>query len=351
MAPGSPDGEEIKPFLLKTYALVQEPGTDAIIAWAPSGDHFVVHNPEAFANQVLPANFTHNNFSSFIRQLNTYGFRKVETDKWSFGHEFFKRGQQPLLAKIQRKRGGSSGRARGGSAGGATEDADADADFTVDDSLTALMDPHASTAALTDGVAGARGAATAEPAASMVMAEIIQMSQQQAGMIAQVKALQAALHETREAQHLTRATIHKVVGFLQHVHNPQGESEGVYLEGPGLESSLPPTKRPRRVLQLMDESGGDASQDLDAFPEVAFAPMPASTSGPEVPLSFKPETVGLSRQISQQLSVSDLDSIDIVAVLDLLSGIEQEASIVSDEVVTQPPLDADAEIRYVTDNI
>ncbi|KAJ1628541.1 HSF-type DNA-binding-domain-containing protein [Pavlovales sp. CCMP2436] len=79
MAPGSPDGEEIKPFLLKTYALVQEPGTDAIIAWAPSGDHFVVHNPEAFANQVLPANFTHNNFSSFIRQLNTYGFRKVET--------------------------------------------------------------------------------------------------------------------------------------------------------------------------------------------------------------------------------------------------------------------------------
>mmetsp|Transcript_28881 Transcript_28881/g.67673 ORF Transcript_28881/g.67673 Transcript_28881/m.67673 type:complete len:102 (+) Transcript_28881:875-1180(+) len=101
----------------------------------------------------------------------------------------------------------------------------------------------------------------------------------------------------------------------------------------------------------MDESGGDASQDLDAFPEVAFAPMPASTSGPEVPLSFKPETVGLSRQISQQLSVSDLDSIDIVAVLDLLSGIEQEASIVSDEVVTQPPLDADAEIRYVTDNI
>ena len=55
-------------------------GAHAIMSWTPNGESIVVHQPEAFAQQLLPLYFKHNNFSSFVRQLNTYGFNKVEPD-------------------------------------------------------------------------------------------------------------------------------------------------------------------------------------------------------------------------------------------------------------------------------
>lgn len=85
---------------------------------------FVVKDPDRFATNVIPQYFDHNKFSSFARQLNFYGFRKmqskpiknsdfdVNTAKHvTFYNENFKRGRCDLLKKIQRstRGGGSSG--------------------------------------------------------------------------------------------------------------------------------------------------------------------------------------------------------------------------------------------------
>ena len=92
-----------KPFLQKLYTMLEDESAAAIMSWTPNGDAIVVHQPEAFAQQLLPLYFKHNNFSSFVRQLNTYGFNKVDPDAWVFGHPDFKRGLKDQLHLIQRK--------------------------------------------------------------------------------------------------------------------------------------------------------------------------------------------------------------------------------------------------------
>ncbi|XP_010279495.1 PREDICTED: heat stress transcription factor B-3-like [Nelumbo nucifera] len=96
------------PFLLKTYMLVEDPATDGIISWNADGTAFVVWHPAEFARDLLPTLFKHSNFSSFVRQLNTYGFRKVVTSRWEFYNGMFRRGQRELLCEIRRKKAWAS---------------------------------------------------------------------------------------------------------------------------------------------------------------------------------------------------------------------------------------------------
>jgi heat shock transcription factor len=60
------------PFLTKTFQLVDDPRTDHVVSWGEDGATFVVWRPPEFARDLLPNYFKHNNFSSFVRQLNTY---------------------------------------------------------------------------------------------------------------------------------------------------------------------------------------------------------------------------------------------------------------------------------------
>uniref|UniRef100_A0A2N9I566 HSF-type DNA-binding domain-containing protein n=1 Tax=Fagus sylvatica TaxID=28930 RepID=A0A2N9I566_FAGSY len=99
------------PFLSKTYDLLEggvddgdDDGKGNIVSWNAEGTGFVVWSPAEFSELMLPKYFKHNNFSSFIRQLNTYGFKKTSAKRWEFKHDKFQKGCRNLLVEISRKK-------------------------------------------------------------------------------------------------------------------------------------------------------------------------------------------------------------------------------------------------------
>ncbi|KAI0047142.1 hypothetical protein FA95DRAFT_1492904 [Auriscalpium vulgare] len=101
-------------FVTKLYQMINDPKSAHFIAWTELGTSFVVSNVGEFSRSILGSHFKHNNFSSFVRQLNMYGFHKInrtpraqrtstDAQTWEFSHHKFLRGRPDLLEEIKRK--------------------------------------------------------------------------------------------------------------------------------------------------------------------------------------------------------------------------------------------------------
>lgn len=92
-----------------------------LIRWSENGDSFIVLDEDGFSQTLIPELFKHNNYSSFVRQLNSYGFHKKvglsdnsmiasERKRHSeYYHPYFRRGHPILLWLIRKLRSGEDG--------------------------------------------------------------------------------------------------------------------------------------------------------------------------------------------------------------------------------------------------
>ena len=64
-----------KTFLKKLIAMLENKDYEKYICWNKEGKVIIIKDEKKFSEIVLPNCFSHNNFSSFVRQLNLYNFK------------------------------------------------------------------------------------------------------------------------------------------------------------------------------------------------------------------------------------------------------------------------------------
>ncbi|KAL2865033.1 heat shock factor family protein [Aspergillus lucknowensis] len=108
--------KQIPPFVQKLSSFLDESKNTELIRWSDDGNSFIVLDEDEFAKTLIPELFKHNNYASFVRQLNMYGFHKKvglsdnsmraserkNKSPSEYANPYFKKGHPELLWLIQK---------------------------------------------------------------------------------------------------------------------------------------------------------------------------------------------------------------------------------------------------------
>ncbi|XP_028409979.1 heat stress transcription factor A-7a-like [Dendronephthya gigantea] len=126
-SPSSVKSRPLSPFVSKLKVLLSETKYQNAIRWSSNGEAIVIFDADTFKRIVLDKTaemFKTKNFTSFVRQLNLYGFRKVPTNGKSdpnknmkFEHPHFVQSKPQMMHLVQRTCSSSKKRKTGDSLG------------------------------------------------------------------------------------------------------------------------------------------------------------------------------------------------------------------------------------------
>jgi len=278
----------VAPFLSKTHEMVDDRATDDIVSW--SGDtSFIVKDPGEFAQNILPCYFKHNNLSSFVRQLNIYGFRKVNTEGWEFSHEYFRRSNPAMLKTIKRRKSSNRESSKASPAEPALFEPSSFDNGPVHAQPVTL--PMQQPTTLHNPMLQQMlhqsmppQAETSPQASSMdtdaLFLEVIELRKRLATTQQVLAATLNELHETQCEQRRTQDTVEKIVGFLgSAVEAAEGFDFGAIGDAEVDDED---------IGVLSDGTLGDVTATINDGPTVDV-PLPMTTTGPLPP---KEEALG-----------------------------------------------------------
>ncbi len=274
------------------------------IRWSDDGESFMIVNEEAFSTNCLPTVFKHNNYASFVRQLNMYGFHKVvglgDNSKSSsesgakapsvYQHPYFKRDRPHLLWLItkpktpssQPKRKKEDGKARSG-------DGVSDDDSTRDVTAGGNIPQHAFQSKKMDDSAK-------DDVVEIPRAELVTMRSELSNLLQQQNIISASImHLRRQNEQLYNQvasaqslhdrhenSINAILTFLATIYNQSLENPAGQNRGRVFPSSMPtPPQQGGSVVDVGDV--GEATVNSNESPRavrrpIALLPAPLATT-------------------------------------------------------------------------
>ncbi|KAL8398974.1 hypothetical protein RB596_007721 [Gaeumannomyces avenae] len=222
--------KQIPPFVQKLSSFLEEAKNTELIRWSQQGDSFIVLDEDEFAKTLIPELFKHNNYASFVRQLNMYGFHKrvglsdnsmkaserKNKSPSEYYNPYFKRGHPNLLWLINKPKSG------GGKRKGKKDDGDGDSEEEV---VTEDTHSQAFVGPAQPGPTRPTGSA-ADASASALQKKDLQIVRDQVG---QLRSQQRAIHDMIQRLRSDHNQLYQQAIAFQNMHERHENSINAIL--------------------------------------------------------------------------------------------------------------------------
>ncbi|UKZ89989.1 uncharacterized protein TrAFT101_005023 [Trichoderma asperellum] len=237
--------KQIPPFVQKLSSFLEERKNEDLIRWSEKGDSFIVLDEDEFAKTLIPELFKHNNYASFVRQLNMYGFHKCvglsdnsmraserkNKSPSEYSNPYFRRGHPNLLWLINKpKSGGKSKKGNKGQDG----DGDSEEDVIHEDILAHQGIPSANNTGRSLPAAGTEAnQPLPKKEMTLIKEELQKVREQQKLILGAINRLQrnnndlynqAIMFQTQHDRH--QNSINAILNFLANVFRKTLEDQG-----------------------------------------------------------------------------------------------------------------------------
>lgn len=224
--------KQIPPFVQKLSSFLEERKNEDLIRWSEKGDSFIVLDEDEFAKTLIPELFKHNNYASFVRQLNMYGFHKCvglsdnsmraserkNKSPSEYSNPYFRRGHPNLLWLINKPKGKKETTAKSGSGRVESDDEGANEEGTSHPGPSSTNVPAGRALPSTES------AAPPKKEIAVIREELQKVREQQKLILGAINALQRNNHELYnqalmfQSQHdRHQNSINAILNFLANV--------------------------------------------------------------------------------------------------------------------------------------
>ncbi|KAK5629501.1 hypothetical protein RRF57_005216 [Xylaria bambusicola] len=283
--------KQIPPFVQKLNSFLEESKNTELIRWSEKGDSFIVLDEDEFARTLIPELFKHNNYASFVRQLNMYGFHKKvglsdnsmkaserkNKSPSEYSNPYFRRGHPNLLWLINKPKSGNS--KKGAKKRGDDGEGDSDDDTVpVDDTVTqSFSQPNGPNRALPAPEAGP----LQRKELALVRDQMAALQQRQKQISDAITRLRQEHNQLYQQAHMFESmhnrhenSINAILNFLANVFRKSLEEQGGTQNVNDLLASIIPN------VQVPSAAQGSVV-DLDDWMQQQMAPNAAKVGTPK----------------------------------------------------------------------